>query len=492
MNFLRIKNEVAVKREMIPDITPEKLSAETARMCNDQKRIVSLFGNREGAGVRIYSVLADDEISYLYVSSALVKEGGSYPSIAQHFLSAQLFEREIYEEFGIIPEGHPWLKPVRYPENAADKNLKMEEYPFFIMEGNQVHEVAVGPVHAGVIEPGHFRFMCTGEKVHHLEIQLGYQHRGVEKLMKEKDSVFLSESIAGDTVIGHSLAYCSAKEALSGTEVSDSAQAVRAVMLELERAAVHIGDLSALAGDIAYLPGNAVFGAIRTMIINTSLAICGSRFGRGIIRPGGVVFGIDGDMQEQVNNTLDVNEKKIDLMCSVMFEASSVLSRMQTTGVVDKKTAEEIGMTGMAARASGYEVDSRADHPFGAYTHVPVHKRGMKSGDVFARAYLRYVEIKQSFKLIRELMDYNRNTNLIADMKPQQPSMFVVSLTEGWRGEISHCAITDKGGKIERYKIKDPSFNNWLALALAVRGNGISDFPLCNKSFNLSYCGFDL
>jgi Ni,Fe-hydrogenase III large subunit len=488
MNIIKTKNNRPIKRTDIPVIPLEEMASETAALCNSGMRLISFFGAPEKDGVRVYAIIADDEASEIFVTSALSKRGAKYTSVSGKCPQFQLFERELFEQYDIEPSGHPWLKPVRYPTGAG----KMADYPFFKMEGKEAHEVGVGPVHAGIIEPGHFRFSCVGEKVSHLEIQLGYQHRGVEKMMEKKDSVQLAESIAGDTAVGHALAYCQAKEALCGCVVSREAEAARGIMLELERAAMHLFGLSALAGDVAYLPGNAVFGAIRTLVINSSLAICGSRFGRGMVKQGGCEFGIDAGQKERVIVTLDETERNIDTMAEAMFDAASVLSRMQHTGIVDLKTAKEIGLTGPAARGSGVQVDSRADHPHGVYLRSPVYKRTMESGDVFARGYIRYMEIKQSYKLIREELDFCNTAPAKAECGPCAAGSFIVSLVEGWRGEIAHCVMTDANGKIERCKIKDPSFNNWLALALCVRENGISDFPLCNKSFDLSYCGNDL
>ena len=252
------------------------------------ERILCCFGARESGAVRIFVVYSDDANSSLNVSSMSVSEGGSFQSLTPQIPLMHIYERELFESFGIFPENHPWLKPVRYAHDRADKKSVIENYPFFRMDGEQVHEVAVGPVHAGVIEPGHFRFMCDGENIHHLEIQLGYQHRGIEKLLLKGDITsksVLAESICGDAVVGHTTAYAGAIEALAEADISRRAQAVRGIMLELERIGIHLGDLSAISGDMAYLSGNAIFGALRTYVINTSQSICGNRFGRGIIRP---------------------------------------------------------------------------------------------------------------------------------------------------------------------------------------------------------------
>lgn len=467
--------------------------AEIINSCGSGRRLVCLFTALKP--MKIFAVLADDAASELFIGSARLDGAASFESITKDLPQAQMFERELWEETGIVPEGHPWLKPVRYASGRHDKKITMENYPFFKMEGEQLHEVAVGPVHAGVIEPGHFRFMCAGEDVYHLEIQLGYQHRDIMKLFSDKPdgiSLQLAEAVAGDTAIGHTMSYCGAIEALCGHDVPRRAHAIRAAALELERIAMHTGALAALAGDIAYLPGNAVFGANRTTVINTMLKLCGSRFGKGLVRPGGVMFDIDADKAKQVKENIGRAYNNIRNMSEEMFSAASVLSRLQLTGVVSKSDAVKAGLTGFAARASGVAIDARADHPSGIYNYLPVRKMTMDTGDVFARAYLRYLEISQSADFISELMDNLPQGGIMRESAEPEADSFAISITEAFRGPVTHIMITDKDGKINAHRVYDPSFNNWFGLALAVRGNGISDFPICNKSFDLSYCGNDL
>ena len=496
MNWTRTKNNRPVALKDIPDIPVEVLCEQIIGHFSAGSRVVNFFGHPTEGGIRVFAVLADDDTTTLYISSTRLEAGENYPSITPMVPPLHIFERELYEATGILPAGHPWLKGVRFGFNRADRSSTMERYPFFTMTGDEVHEVAVGPIHAGIIEPGHFRFMCQGEDVHHLEIQLGYQHRGMESLMAKDyrhSGIHLAESIAGDTVIGHATAYANAMEALSGEEISRRAQSIRAIALEMERAAIHIGDLGAIANDIAYLIGNAVFGATRTLVINALLALCGSRFGRGLIREGGVVFDFNDALINEFKEKLAKVYRDVERMAEAMFNSASVLARLDHTGIVYPETAKNLGLTGPAGRASGISLDVRSDHPFGIYRYFPIYKRTMHNGDVFARAYIRYIEILQSLDFILEqLYNLPEDEPLMTPLKGQAPDSFVVSMVEGWRGEIVHCAITDSQGNMAQYKIKDPSLQNWFGLAMAVRNNGISDFPLCNKSFNLSYCGNDL
>lgn len=500
--WIRTRNMMPVNSADIPVHSMAELVENTVKLMPG-KRLVMFFGvpkpDKQSETVRVYTVLADDEKSILYISSADASKGVSYPSLTVSFPSFQNFERLLWEEYGIIPNGHPWLKPVRYPSNRYDKSQNINNYPFFKMKGSSIHEVAVGPVHAGVIEPGHFRFECSGEIIKHLEIQLGYQHRAIEQYfispgISLKSKTVYAEAIAGDSAVAHANAYAHAVEGLANMPLPPKVLCVRAVALELERIAMHLADLSALCNDVAYLTGSAVFGAQRTKVINTLLAICGNRFGKGLVIPGGVKYDISSSLFTEIRKTLSEVMVTVDPMAEMMFSSTNILGRFEDTGILPANDARQLGIVGLSARASGISIDVRADHPFGIYKYCPTHKLTMGSCDIFARAYLRFLEIKSAFKFINEQLDLFSSYNELSlnDAPAPAPDMMVVSLVEGWRGEIAHAAMTDKKGNLVSYRIKDPSFNNWFALMLAVRENEISDFPICNKSFNLSYCGHDL
>jgi len=498
VSFLVTKNNKTFKLKDIPSLDINTFRDQIIKECKNNKRIVSFFCEKLEKFVILYAILASDEESKLYISSTLFKNEKSYPSITQEIQSFHLFEREFYEETGILPENHPFLKPVRYSKDRFDQNQKIEDYPFFKIEGKSIHEVGVGPVHAGIIEPGHFRFNCHGENIDHLEIQLGYQHRNIEKLFIQNQSSFynlmiLAESIAGDSTIANGLAFTHSIEALTNTNISRKSQSIRGIALELERSAMHIGDLSAICGDVAFLFGNSVFGAIRTLVINTLLKICGNRFGKGLLRVGGVNYDIDTNLNQEIKKTLNKVSKDVAGIADIMFSSPSVCERLEKTGIVDFDTAKKIGLVGMAGRASGINYDVRYNHPFGIYNYYPLYVLKLEGGDVFARSYIRYMEIMHSINFILEQLDSFPDYDLMTkEVGSIAKDSMVVSMVEGFRGEIVHSVITDNKGNICRYKIKDPSFNNWFGLAMAVRDNEISDFPLCNKSFNLSYCGFDL
>lgn len=473
----------------LPEMLPEALFfAELCNSVEDGYNPLAYFGTAD----RELICIMGKSLQPLRIFRTAFPEGKAYESLTVKHPAFHILERELFEEWEILPQGHPWLKPVRYP---CGSKHNLPDYPFFNSESTALHEVAVGPVHAGVIEPGHFRFICQGETVEHLEIQLGYQHRNVCALLAEgdlRDKISLAEAITGDTAIGHSLAYCLGVEALCNADISSSVKAVRQIALELERIAMHLADLSALSGDIAYLSGLNFFAALRTTIINSSLALCGSRFGKRWLTPGGINYGISVEQNKTLRQTLLEAGKQIDNCARAMFADAGVLNRFDSTGTLGVNAVKDLNMSGITAKASGYAIDARKDYPWGG--NAGFEPLTQDSGDVYARAYLRYREIMQSLEMIQFML------STLPEVKPSesislaepQPDKLVVSIVEGWRGRIVHVIKTDSLGKTQLYKVIDPSLHNWFGLALAVREQGISDFPLCNKSFDLSYCGNDL
>jgi Ni,Fe-hydrogenase III large subunit len=468
------------------------------------RRVSALFCAPDGDRLKLFVVLAADSEGTLHVASTIV-DGEAFPSMTRECPQVHLFEREIAEEWGIVPEGHPWLKPVRFVRSrrsGRDAWGRLPDQPpvagvmdFYRVEGDEVHEVAVGPVHAGVIEPGHFRFQCHGEQVFHLEISLGYQHRGVERALvggPTKRTIHYMETLSGDTTVGHTTAYCQALEELGGSRVSGRAQALRAIALELERLANHVGGLGALANDIGYLPTASYCGRLRGDFLNLTAALCGSRFGRGLIRPGGTGFDVDVERAREVLDRLRPALRDVTSAVELLWETASVQARFEGTGVVSDEVASALGLVGVVARASGLERDVRHDFSTGMFRLAQIPVSVGHAGDVFARAYVRWLEVLRSCVFVEEQLRELPSGNARAEVGRLRPNRLSVSLVEGWRGEVCHVAITDAEGRFSTYKIVDPSFHNWMGLAMALRNQQISDFPLCNKSFDLSYCGHDL
>jgi Ni,Fe-hydrogenase III large subunit len=481
----KIHNGESVSLGQIPVLNINEFHKIIIKDVNqDNGRICSFFGQAaKENSFRLFAVIAKPESSSLKIISTFVKN--SYESLTPICPQVHLFEREISENFGIIPEGHPWLKQVR----DISKNN------FFKVTGDQIHEVAVGPVHAGIIEPGHFRFQCEGETVLHQEISLGYQHRGIEKTLPggpDKRTIRLMETVAGDSTIGHTLAYCQLFESLSGMKVPARAEYIRAIALELERLANHTGDLGALANDVGFLPTASYCGRIRGDFLNMTALICGSRFGRTLLKPGGVNYDIEGNMVNELRIKLHNAYLDVKQAVELLWESPSVMNRFTDTGKITEYICKELGIVGFAARACGIERDVRYEFPTGIFKYLQIPVSTWPSGDVFSRAYLRWMEIERSVKFINELLEDLPTGIIRNEMNDLRPCLIAVSLTEGWRGEICHTAITGNDGKFVSYKIVDPSFHNWSGLPMAMRNQQISDFPLCNKSFNLSYCGFDL
>jgi len=503
--LLTIANGSAVPLSQVPKFELSAFREAVIGARARGRRVSALFGTPRAEGLALFVVLADDDGGLLECAwTALTSD--EFPSMTPECHEVHLFEREIAEQWGVVPKGHPWLKPVRFhPSYHRRGNDAWARPPdvapvvgvtdFFRVEGEEIHEVAVGPVHAGVIEPGHFRFQCHGEHVYHLEIALGYQHRGVERKLVAgpgKRTIHYMETLAGDTTVGHATAYCQILEALGGQRATPRGYVLRGIALELERLANHTGDLGALAGDVGFLPTASFCGRLRGDFLNMTAVLCGSRFGRGMVRPGGVAFDMEETRVTDLRRRLEASARDIKNAVELLWAAPRVMARFEDTGQIHSDLAAELGLVGPAARACGLRRDVRKTHPTGIFQLVHLPLSTAESGDVFARAYVRWLEIERSMEYIRsQLGELPRGPVRWACPTPGSGS-FAVSLVEGWRGEICHVAMTDDLGRLRAYKVVDPSFHNWMGLAMALRDQQISDFPLCNKSFNLSYCGHDL
>ncbi|NQW30207.1 MAG: NADH dehydrogenase subunit [Ignavibacteria bacterium] len=500
MNTLVTKNGESFLVSEIPFVPYQEFTGTVLALLHDyNNHVVHYISLKSTSGILpIVICIANDATAEIHVvgfeyDTTTLR---SIESITLHNAALHIFERDLWERHGIAYQNHPWLKPVRFPKNSSHGQT-IDDYAFFRIEGGEIHEVGVGPIHAGVIEPGHFRFQCVGEEVVHLEIKLGYQHRGVEgEFVKARNDVqrsVIAESIAGDTSIGNAWAHAMCMEGLRGITPDHSTQADRTIALELERIAIHMGDLSALNTDVAYQLGSAVFGTLRTPLINYFQHWCGNRFGKGLIRPGYNRFELTTALQNRLSEMLDDINKQYTAMAEKMFNSPSVVNRFEGVGAVPENVARKIGVVGMPARTAGILRDVRISHPFGVYGKAPYPAILLHTGDVLARAKLRRLEIDASMDYMQGLLADPRSAyEARPTVKKMPPRSMVISMVEAWRGELAHIVLTDEVGEIEMVRVKDPSMHNWFALAQALRNTPISDFPINNKSFDLSYCGHDL
>jgi len=500
--FAPMRNGQPLALAAVPDLALAEFRSGVIRAVRAGQRLACLCADRE---LNLYAVLAEDGAGLLWVARTRL-EAPRYAALTPECPQAHLFEREMAEQFGIVPEGHPWFKPVRFHRSWVEGRdawgrtgpIEPGVLDFYQVKGEEVHEVAVGPVHAGVIEPGHFRFQCHGETVFHLEIALGYQHRGIERALEGGPhplSLKHAETACGDSSSAHAWAYCQALEGLAGTSVPERAQRTRGVALELERIANHVGDLGNMAGDVGFLPTSSFCGRIRGDWLNLTAEVCGSRLGRDWLRPGGVRMTLEPARAKAMAVRLERAWSDTRDALELMWGAASVLNRFESAGALDPAMAREIGLVGVPARACGIDLDVRRDHVFGPYAGRPITPQLAESGNVHARAWVRWMELQESHGFLRstlEALDWAEPESPPAPLPALRPDSLCISMVEGWRGEVLHLAITGPEGRLRRYKIVDASFHNWFGLALALRGQLVSDFPLCNKSFNLSYCGHDL
>jgi Ni,Fe-hydrogenase III large subunit/Ni,Fe-hydrogenase III component G len=430
------------------------------------------------------------------------------PSISTVIDAATWFEREMKDWFGIVAfpnvpnlATHPdWPEDVYPMLRDFDRGTHVPRvkgvFDFRHVEGEGVFEIPVGPVHAGIIEPGHFRFTVAGEPIINLDIKLFYTHKGTEKIaegMTPHRAVFLAERISGDTSFAHALAFCHAVERLSGIEAPKRALVIRTILLELERLHNHLGDIGAMLLDVGFAVGAQWAFRLKEQMLQLNEVLTGSRLLRGVAAIGGVRRPIEdtAHKRESLNRTLEEVNREFVRLVDLVMSTASVLDRFETTGRLKQKNASRLGMVGVAGRASGINRDLRRDHPHCAYPYltlkVPIHSEG----DVLARFNIRVEEVRESFKLLDQLHHQHVNEEIMSTIDAIPPFRQSLGYVEGWRGEIVHWLMTDNGGNIYRWKITDPSFHNWRALKLAVLNNIVPDFPVINKSFNLSYSGND-
>src|SRR6266545_286313 len=454
-----------------------------------------------------YLFAADRANWFVHATIDLPSDDPTIASMATFYYPASRFEREINDLFGITAVGqpdrrplvrhafwpetyHPLRKDAVLPERFEDDGTP---FPFLPVEGEGVYEIPVGPVHAGIIEPGHFRFSVVGETVIDLKIRLYFTHKGTEKLFEGRTpaaGVELAERISGDTTIGHALAYCQAVEKLAGCDVPARANYLRVILLEMERLYNHVADFGMICNDTGFAVAHAHCLRLRERLLRLNKSLTGNRLLRGGLVPGGVRFDLpDGlDLSAELYSILaDFND-----IVDISLKNTILTDRLEGTGCLTKQTAVDHGALGYVARASGVDIDSRRDHPFAAYGELDFKVPVYETGDVYARTMMRVKEAAQSVALVRQASNRLAPGPLAAPLGQLLPFKPGFGIVEGWRGAIIHWVMVDGKGRLYRVKIKDPSFANWPPLSFAVLKNIVPDFPLCNKSFGLSYSGNDL
>jgi len=469
-------------------------------------------GNGDMSVLAIFGV--PDQQAFLVLD---LKTVDSFPSLAEEIQETNLYERKIMTFFGLTPTGHPnpqrivlhpnWPEgvfPLRKdfawntrPENA-DPEYTFDKYTMSRIDGEGIYEIPVGPIHAGIIEPGHFRFSVAGEEIIRLEALLGWVHKGTEKLFETlplEKTLSLAEHVAGDSSIGHPLAFAQAIEAIQGINVPERGKLLRVLYAEMERISNHLGDLAFIMLDTAFTFGGANGTRLREQFMQWNEHLTGHRFMRGTIVFGGVKHDVASGSARALSQYLDSFEKDFEEVITVGWESSSLYNRLEGTGKVSSEAARDMGALGYPARAAGRKIDTRKNQPYASYPELSFEMAIETTGDVLGRYRVRMREVRSSLALLREILTKLEHVSgpisapLVGSLKANSSAG---SAVEGWRGDIFYYVATDSRGKLSRVEVRDPSWLNWPVAAFSAPGNIVPDFPLINKSFNLSYTGNDL
>ncbi|MDE1843221.1 MAG: NADH-quinone oxidoreductase subunit C [Thaumarchaeota archaeon] len=492
----------------ICDYVYKNLNARLATIiCSDERKNIGSFIIR-------YVFEKDNVFIFIIVSTS-----DSFPSIALHVPAAVLYEREIRDMFGLIPTGNPDTRPLVLHEHWPDgifplrKEFELEtkvkrqqkEYPFLRVQGEGICEIPVGPVHAGIIEPGHFRFSILGENIINLETRLFYTHKGIEKLaesMKLDEALLLSERIAGDESVANSSAFCQAIEKIAQVDITKRAKKIRIIFGELERIYNHIGTLAGISTDASFPFGAARLNILKERMMRLNESLSGSRILFGVNRIGGVRCDITDENKKLIIETINQVADDFDKIITLLKSKSSFMDRLRSTGTIPKKIAHDFGTVGIVARCTGIDIDTRHDHPYGiSYLHnnktpqeLMQHKIEMekRTGDALARFEIRVQEVRDSIDIIGELLDLENDSIFTSIPEHIEPFRSSLGWAESHRGQTLHWIMIGDDNSIFRYKIRTASFCNWPVIEQAVLNDIVPDFPLVNKSLDLSYSGNDL
>ncbi len=477
----------------------------------DGWRWAGVWGEDLGVVFAVSACLEKDGI-YLILRTKVPAENPGLPSQAPHYWAADRPERHIRDLLGIRFLGHPdprrWTRhrawddqtfPLRksvpvaggpVPETAPDS-----DYPFLRAQGASVYEIPVGPVHAGIIEPGHFRFQAIGETVLHVEERLGYVHKGIEKIAEGRNPVGLvrlAGRVSGDTTVGHAWAASMAMERAAGVEIPPRAAYLRGILAERERVINHLWDLGALCNDVGFAFGYYQFGRLRELWLRENKAWFGHRLLMDRIVPGGVAVDISPETTTLMRSSLAALHRELDELLTILDANSSLEDRFVGTGLLTVETATALGTLGFVGRASGQTFDVRKDAPYAPYDRLKVRVPLERQGDVSSRFWVRYKELRSALRLIEQMLfDLPEGTLSVPWQMPSENAEGFAAV-EGWRGEILCYVSFSANDRIRRYVPRDPSIINWPALEKLTLDNIVPDFPVCNKSVNGSYSGHDL
>ena len=494
----------------ICDYVYKNLNARLATIiCSDEQK------NTGGFVIR-YVFEKDGAFIFIIVSTG---QGLSFPSIALHVPAATLYEREIKDMFGLTPTGNPDTRSLVLHEHWPDeifplrKEFELEtkvkrqekEYPFLRVQGEGICEIPVGPVHAGIIEPGHFRFSILGENIINLETRLFYTHKGIEKLaesMKLDETLLLSERIAGDESVANSSAFCQAIEKIAQVDIPKRAKKIRTIFGELERIYNHVGTLAGISTDASFPFGAARLNILKERLMQLNESLSGNRILFGVNRIGGVRCDITDENKKLILETLSEIAYDFDKIILLLKSKSSFMDRLRGTGAIPKKIAHDLGTVGIVARCVGIDVDTRRDHPYGSY-YLHNHKTPQelmqhqiemekRTGDALARFEIRVQEVRDSFDIIEESLNLENDALFTSIPERLEPFRSSLGWAESHRGQTLHWVMIGENNSIFRYKIRTASFCNWPVIEQAVLNDIVPDFPLVNKSLDLSYSGNDL
>jgi Ni,Fe-hydrogenase III large subunit len=471
----------------------------TQRLAAGEARLVSLWADGAEARMALSSPgRADLEL----VSRPCVD--GRFPSVGAAHPAAIRLERALCDLHGFVAVGardkRPWLDhgrwPIRHPLGAAEQNADAPApYAFLAAEGPGLHQIPVGPVHAGIIEPGHFRFHASGETIVRLEERLGYVHKGVDRLMSGAElarGAELAGRVSGDSTVAYQIAFARAAEAALGIAVPRRAHWLRGLMAELERLANHLGDIGAICNDASFSLMHAHCGILRERVLRAAKQAFGHRLMMDAVAPGGVAVDLAPDARQGLRDLVAQVRDRFPRLVELYDNTASLQDRTVRTGVLDGELARSFGCGGVIGRASGQAFDARHDHPYAPYDELRFEAPVLREGDVNARVWVRIREIEESLRLVTQVVDRLPAGPVRVEPGASGGSGEGYALVEGFRGDVFVSIRLDSNGKIARCHLRDPSWFQWPLLEAAIEGNIVADFPICNKSFNCSYSGHDL